>query len=48
MPLISFTPKGNKEDETKHTEFVERMVARGYTHKQVHQLTDWYEHNKPS
>ncbi len=42
LPVISFTKKANSEDERKHTEFVERMVKKGYTTKQVRLLVDWY------
>ncbi len=42
LPVISFSTKKNKNDEQKHSEFVDRMVARGYTVRQVRRLTDWY------
>ena len=28
--------------ETKHNEFVKRMLARGYTQRQVRRLVEWY------
>ena len=31
LPVISFGSKKDKETETKHNEFVKRMLARGYT-----------------
>ena len=43
--LISFTPTGDSEKDKKHGEFVERMVKRGYTPRQVRQVVEW--HNKP-
>jgi serine protein kinase len=42
LPVISFGSKKDKETESKHDEFVDRMVDRGYTHRQVHRLVDWY------
>ena len=30
------------EDQKKHSDFVERMVERGYTEKQVRLLSEWY------
>jgi len=42
LPVISFTTKGKKEDQKKHQEFVERMVSKGYTEKQVRLLVEWY------
>ncbi|MFN3564694.1 MAG: hypothetical protein ACK4V1_01745, partial [Burkholderiaceae bacterium] len=32
----------------RHKSFVNRMVARGYTEKQVRRLVDWYLHFKKS
>ncbi len=42
LPVISFTSKRDSETEKKHTQFVERMVARGYTERQVRRLVEWY------
>ncbi|MFP4129463.1 MAG: PrkA family serine protein kinase [Halorhodospira sp.] len=42
MPVISFTTKADSETERKHTEFVRRMVERGYTERQVRRLVEWY------
>ncbi|MBC8049645.1 MAG: PrkA family serine protein kinase [Chitinophagales bacterium] len=42
LPVISFGAKKDGDTEKKHSEFVERMVARGYTRKQVRRLVDWY------
>jgi serine protein kinase len=42
IPVISFSAKSSKEDEKKHSDFVNRMKERGYTKKQVKLLTDWY------
>jgi serine protein kinase len=42
LPVISFGSKKDSESEKKHGEFVERMVARGYTERQVRRLVEWY------
>ncbi|MEM7219384.1 MAG: PrkA family serine protein kinase [Pseudomonadota bacterium] len=42
LPVISFNSKASKEDQQKHDDFVNRMVDRGYTEKQVRLLSEWY------
>ncbi|HEX2887629.1 PrkA family serine protein kinase [Vineibacter terrae] len=42
LPVISFGTKKDGETEKKHGEFVTRMVARGYTERQVRRLVEWY------
>src|SRR3954447_10626887 len=42
LPVISFGSKKDSDSEKKHGEFVERMVARGYTERQVRRLVEWY------
>ena len=42
LPVISFSAKTDKETEKKHSEFVLRMVSRGYTERQVRRLVEWY------
>ena len=42
LPVISFNPKANNEDQKKHKQFVDRMIDRGYTEKQVRLLAEWY------
>lgn len=42
LPVISFGSKKDGDSAKKHTEFVERMVSRGYTERQVHRLVEWY------
>ncbi|GGD51217.1 MULTISPECIES: PrkA family serine protein kinase [Caballeronia] len=42
LPVISFNAKGSAEEQRKHEDFVNRMVAKGYTPKQVRLLCDWY------
>jgi serine protein kinase len=46
LPVISFGSKKDSESEKKHGEFVERMVARGYTERQVRRLVEWYMRTK--
>jgi len=42
LPVISFNTKASTEDRKKHEEFVNRMVTKGYTPKQVRLLSEWY------
>ncbi|MDI7861187.1 PrkA family serine protein kinase [Rhizobiaceae bacterium n13] len=42
LPVISFGSKKDSATEKQHTEFVQRMVERGYTQRQVRRLVDWY------
>src|SRR5258708_34123394 len=42
LPVISFGSKKDSETEKKHTEFLTRMVSRGYTDRQVRRLVEWY------
>jgi serine protein kinase len=42
LPVISFNAKASAEDQQKHSNFVARMVAKGYTEKQVRLLSEWY------
>jgi serine protein kinase len=42
LPVISFGSKKDGDTEKKHGEFVERMVSRGYTDRQVRRLVEWY------
>jgi len=42
LPVISFNAKASADEQKKHAEFVDRMVAKGYTAKQVRLLSDWY------
>jgi serine protein kinase len=42
LPVISFGSKKDTETEKKHGEFVQRMVERGYTERQVRRLVEWY------
>ncbi|ESX70583.1 MULTISPECIES: PrkA family serine protein kinase [unclassified Mesorhizobium] len=42
LPVISFGSKQDSVTEKRHTEFVQRMIQRGYTERQVRRLVDWY------
>ena len=42
LPVISFSAKSSAEEQKKHDNFVERMIERGYTKKQVRLLSEWY------
>jgi serine protein kinase len=42
LPVISFDSKKDSETEQKHESFVQRMVERGYTPRQVRRLVEWY------
>ena len=42
LPIISFSTKGNKDDQKKHNDFVKRMESKGYTSRQVRRLVEWY------
>src|SRR6201747_3094792 len=41
LPVISFGSKKDSDTEKKHTEFVDRMTARGYTERQGRGLVWW-------
>lgn len=42
LPVISFSEKSSKTEERKHDEFVDRMIHKGYTRKQIRLLVDWF------
>lgn len=42
LPVISFGSKQDSVTEKRHNEFVQRMIERGYTQRQVRRLVDWY------
>ncbi len=42
LPVISFNAKASDNEKQKHVDFVDRMVERGYTEKQVRLLSEWY------
>lgn len=42
LPIISFSKKPDAETEEKHKNFIQRMVAKGYTEKQVRLLVEWH------
>jgi len=42
LPVISFNAKTSTDDQQKHDDFVNRMMTKGYTKKQVRLLSEWY------
>ncbi len=42
LPVISFNTKSSAHEQKKHDQFVDRMVGKGYTPKQVRLLSEWY------
>ena len=42
LPVISFNTKGSVDEQSKHENFVARMVEKGYTERQVRLLSEWY------
>jgi serine protein kinase len=42
IPVISFGTKKDKEIEQKHTEFLQRMMGRGFTDRQTRRLVEWF------
>jgi len=42
LPVISFNAKTSGDEMKKHENFVERMMEKGYTRKQVRLLSEWY------
>ena len=48
LPVISFGSKRDSDTEKKHADFVQRMISRGYTERQVRRLIEWYMRVKQS
>ena len=42
LPVISFNTKASADEQKKHQDFVDRMIEKGYTEKQVRLLCEWY------
>jgi len=42
LPVISFESKKDSNTEQEHKEFVDRMLSRRYTERQVRRLVEWY------
>jgi serine protein kinase len=42
MPVLSFGKHSTKDEDRKHREFVDRMLEKGYTEKQVRLLVEWH------
>ena len=48
MPVISFTRKESEDLQQKHNDFVSRMMAKGFTEKQVRKYVEWHIRSKKS
>jgi serine protein kinase len=46
MPIVSFSKKGSSEEQKKHEDFVNRMVEKGYTRRQIMIMVDWWMNNR--
>jgi serine protein kinase len=46
LPIISFTPKSNEDEQKKHDNFVNRMKEKGYTLRMTQLLVDWFNRYK--
>ncbi len=42
LPVISFGAKQDSKTEKSHADFLDRMMSRGYTERQVRRLVEWY------
>lgn len=42
LPVVSFNAKASADEAKKHQDFVNRMIDKGYTEKQVRLLCEWY------
>ena len=42
LSVISFNAKTSTDEQKKHDDFVDRMMEKGYTRKQVRLLCEWY------
>jgi len=42
LPAISYLTMASEAEKKRHEEFVDRMVEKGYTPKQVRLLSEWY------
>ncbi len=42
LPIVSFAAKSSADEEKKHQAFVERMVSKNYTAKQIRRLVEWW------
>ncbi|MGB4076716.1 MAG: PrkA family serine protein kinase [Minisyncoccia bacterium] len=48
IPLVAFEEKRDSEMQRKHTEFVARMKAKGFTEVQVKRIVSWYQNMQRS
>ena len=42
LPVISFNAKASADEKQKHENFLNRMMAKGYSARQVRLLCEWY------
>lgn len=42
LPIVSFGSKKSKNEQEKHDSFIQRMMERGYTKKQVELVVNWW------
>ena len=42
LPVISFNAKASVEEKQKHENFLNRMMDKGYSARQVRLLCEWY------
>ena len=42
LPVISFNAKASAEEKQKHENFLNRMMAKRYSARQVRLLCEWY------
>lgn len=48
LPVISFHGHKNSDNAKKHKGFIDRMLQKGYTEKQIQLLSEWYIRAKRS
>lgn len=46
VPIVSFTPKGSSEEQKKHDDFINRLIEKGYTERQIKTMVDWWLNNR--
>ncbi len=42
LPVITFSPKGDAKAQQAHDHFVEIMMSKGYTKRQIRLVTEWF------
>jgi serine protein kinase len=46
LPVIGYGKKENSELQTRHDSFIDRMLQKGYTKKQVKTVVEWHINNR--